>query len=245
MSATSDPRGDFEHRLIPAAGAPSVLPRDPVVSPFVSWRRDGSATASTEEPAAATHEEKTMPKPTRQASATSIRMRVCRALAGSAMHRQALAATLSDLETKQLTQNLFMANKDKLVDFHAGDDGLRMYRLTAKGRKYVEGAPAHAGGAAPAPAAKKARAAKKVPAKRAKPGQRVRRPRAATAPLADKPPALAVATFEPELAHSFRCGLHSDGSFHLFKGEAQISLTLAESRQMLRYLDRLRDDATA
>lgn len=183
-----------------------------------------------------------MPKPTRQANATSIRMRLCRALAGSSMHRKALAAVLSDLDTKQLTQNVFMATRDKLVEYYTFDGGLRMYRLTTKGRRYVEGAGAADGDNAPAPAAKKARPAK-VPAKRAKPGAKMRRRPAETAEIAAPATHLAVREFEPVVERSFRCAVFSDGAFHLAKNGQTIDLTAAEHAEMLRYIERMAVEA--
>jgi DNA-binding HxlR family transcriptional regulator len=253
----------FEHRVIPAAGAPSIVPADPMASPFTSWRRAGSAAnADADRPAAAApsqEEESTMP--TEKATAAvphNLQVRVVRVLAKVAnMTREKINEQLPDLTEKQLSQALHQASAWGRVRRIKDATGVRAWEITSEGKQYLD---AHGGDVSKAPAAatkgaatKRAAARKpaapkrkaKPPAKRAKPGRKARQPRGATKELAAVAPVHAIATFEPELAHSFRCGIYSDGAFHLSKGEQRIELTVSESRRMLAYLERMAPDEAA
>lgn len=252
----------FEHRVIPAAGAPSIVPPDPMASPFTSWRRAGSvAIAKTKQATAAAPSQEKPTMPSDKASPRvphNLQVRVVRALAKvETMTREKLIEQLPDLTAKQISQAIYQASAWGRVRKAKDADGARAWEITTEGEKYLN---AHGGDVAEAPAATTAKPAKarkgtkrkaaptrtaKVPAKRAKPGRKVRQPRAATNEFTTAALVHAIATFEPELAHSFRCGIYSDGAFHLSKGEQRIELTVSESRRMLAYLERMAPEEAA
>jgi hypothetical protein len=248
----------FIHRSIPAAGAPSVLPDQVIVSPFaMPWLSRGSAGASADQPAA---EETTMAKKPAVPGAPIVRnlqQRVCAEIQkAESISRAGLAEALPDISGKQLSMTLFnihTAQRAKKVKTPHGDE----WQLTRHGRSWLASgkgrtsthAPAPAAkAAAPAPAkrAKKAAAmavkkAPKVKASRAIPGKKLRKARAAESGAFAEPTgtALALRPFEPVIERSFRCATFNDGAFVLHKNGVEIQLTAAEHAEMLRYEERM------
>jgi hypothetical protein len=254
----------FEHRIVDAATAPSIVPPGAVSSPFSHPYQvgAGSAAPSPITPVAAfpQKETTTMAKQdTERATAPrNLQMRVgALLLEKGALTYGAIHEEFSDLTSKQLYQSLFQmkaAQRAKKVATPAGEvwqitpfgkawvkqGGGRASKLAAKAEP-PKAAPAKA--VKPRKAAKKAKAAKPVPAKRPRiPARKTRRaPKAEGAALAAPAPStsLAVRAFEPVVERSFRCAVYSDGAFHLAKNGQSIDLTAAEFAEMLRYQERM------
>lgn len=244
---------DSVHRVIPAAGAPSVLPANPVISPFTSWRSGGSAGTATADTAA--QEQKTMSHQPTSATAPGPRntqQRLCELLlAAPSVSRELLARQLPDLDAKQLTQALFNASANGRCQRIDDKDGAQCWTLTGSGRRWItaklagDAVPEAKATTSAPPKNKAARRARKAPApaQRAKPGQKVRQRRAESAALAVPATSLAVREFAPVVERSFRCAVFSDGAFHLAKNGQAIDLTAAEHAEMLRYIERMAVEA--
>lgn len=261
----------FEHRIVDAATAPSIVPPGAVSSPFAHPYRvaAGSAAPSPATQAAArpTKEATPMAKEDtdRTAAPRNLQMRVgALLLEQGALNYAAIRDAFTDLTSKQLFQALFQmksAQRAKKVASPAGD----VWQLTPFGKSWVAGggsrrkAPAEKKPEAP-PAkaskakkatAKKARAAKPVPAKRPRiPGRKPGRAERAqnlvhsTGAIDPVPLTAADRRFTVVEERSFRCAVFSDGAFHLAKNGQAIDLTAAEFAEALRYVERMAETPT-
>lgn len=229
-------RDTFEHRVVPASSAPPV-------SPFTSWRTAGTGTLREVPGADQPTEESTMEQASGKAP-RNLQRRLGELLATveGAMPYAQVREGLPDLSSKQLSQCLFQITDNGRARRRDLATGERGFELTARGRAWIRGDQPDA-----PPPAKKTRAKKvaRVPAKRAKPSRKARQPRAVAMPPAPERQ-VPIEKTTPALARTFRCGLYSDGAYHLAKGGQQIELTVDETRAMFEYLDRIRvDDAAA
>lgn len=139
------------------------------------------------------------------------------------MTREAIGVALTTLTSAQVSSALNNSKSKGRIVFI---EKAQAWRLTKEGKDWVGDVAAPAGDEAP----KRKRAAKKTAHRR---GTK----RAAPAREVDTSPA----DEEP----SFRCGVLSDGAFHISKDDTSIELDAEEHAQMLRYLERMAEDPAA
>lgn len=219
-------------RMVPAADAPSVIPVNPVTSPFDHPFRPTAGSAADSDDASAakskTEEPPTMPsksaKPAATPSGGSFRVQACELLcrANDPLSRDDIGQLLH-LDSKRVSNLLFQLAHEKRIERYIAKSGDRagqaVYRITVIGRQYVAKARRIEGtdDAAPAPA---------------------RRAKAAATPRRVKP----VATTDPESTPpgpmSFRCAVFIDHSFVLVQDDVEIYLTPTEYAQLRSYLAR-------
>lgn len=269
-AADDDGVDDFERgvqRTVPAAGAPSVIPSGAPVSAFDHPFRPaaGSAAKSADDSAASPKKEepRMSEKPEGERAVRNIQVRICRAIeaAGGTLLRTDLAKALPDLEMKQISQGIFQVTANSRAQKHMTDTGWTL-KLTRAGIAYLKDQGTSAAEPAAAPkkptrrkptkAAASAKAQRTPKAERKKPKARrgaIRVHRSAKAAPAASP-LLAIEhasaqTLQVVQERSFRCGVFSDGAFHLAKNGQVIDLSPAEHAEMLRYLDRMAAEQSA
>lgn len=236
-----DEQDDFARpsvqRVVPAVGAPSVVPAAAITNPFItSYKPAGSAVVLEAEPAAAanvTEDHQVATKTKAARGGRNIQQVICLVLIGKGpLTREQLAAE-SGLEGASLSNAIFNAKATGRIAFVEKSS---TFRITKEGRAWCEGKASSDD--APPPKATK-RAAKKARAPRA-PKRNVE-----TAPAMTAAPAPRGRFGSTELSTavvlqpSFKCAVFSDGGFFLAKGEARIELDAQEHAQMLRYLERM------
>jgi hypothetical protein len=196
-------------------------------SSVFNWRGAGNAAAAAPEPPAASQQPNPEEEETMATKFGGPQVAVCKLLAEGDLDRDAIAAKLPALTSAQVSSAL---NNSKTQGRIVWIDKDQVYRLTAAGKEWVAGmadgkttsAKGHRrGGGAARKKATKARRAK----------------RATVAKEVDTSP-----RDDAEEA-TFRCGVMSDGAFFLSKGEVAIELDKEEHAEMLRYLERMAEEA--
>jgi hypothetical protein len=231
IAGAPDP-GDDEDNATPPPPAPSPTPA-PIAPP--------TAPSAPPEPA--------IPKRTTKTThAATPLLQVCAALLAGDLTQPELAAAVT-LERAQLHQATFYAKKngrivwlEKTSKFHltkegrawaTGEASIKDQLRTSIARNEAAGKPRKVK-AAPAPAPAPAEEAA-IHVGAADVTARGIETRAVALP--------APTPIVPEA--SFRCAVFSDGGFHLAKSGQQIDLSPQECRQMLNYLERLAESASA
>jgi hypothetical protein len=245
-------------RTVPAASAPSVVPANAFVLP---WKAAGSAAASTDEPAAADNTEektdmrkkKTADAPTARAPkkqptrGTSARFQICSLLlAKGDLSRAELLEDVS-ADRQAIYNAFFSGKKDGHIVFVTGTD---KWHLTAAGKAWTTGGANLVNQQASSPPPKATRRKKEAAAKA--PRETKTTPAASPVLAAtvmalvnDKQPGAIVDRIQVVQERSFRCAVFSDGGFQLAKNGQAVDLTAAESKEMLRYLERMAEQPGA
>ena len=217
------------------SGARSKTARDALERAFtqppqsLGW---APAPSRAPQPAAADHPDQesamsTITRKPRRPAADSIRYRICKALALHACTRDQLISVL-DGELKQLSNVLFQLRTEKRISRTETADG-PSFSLTPLGRKYLAKCD---GPTQPIVMARKRDALDK--SNRALHDQIEKLATRATG---------ATGAVQLVQEQSFRCAVYSDGGFSLTKAGQAIELTAVEHAQMLRYLERMAEQA--
>lgn len=223
---------------------PTVAPTaPPAPAPSTTWRFPTATSSPADKPDITTLTEAESPMKRKSAPSRNIQRTLCTELAraGGTLDRAELQK-LCGAEQRPFENATYNAKAaGRIVSLEDG-----RLRLTKEGKAWVVAAVEEQPPAVPAK--KKARAAKRAakPAakRKASPGRRK-----ASAPAPEEKPtprfvpavqqaSQIAAEVVAAAARSFRCGVFSDGSFHLTKNGQSIDLTPEECREMQRYLAR-------